>query len=318
MKPDLEKIKEITNQISLSSEEKFDMFENLRIYSNAHPVRSFNYSIFMRSSIAYATMLLILVGTSATSFASEDALPGDLLYPIKTEVNERVVKSLAFTKEKKAKVAIELVNKRMNELEEMMVKDTSTPEKVDTIAMKLEEHKGDIQDYVEEIKNTDESKTVEATNISTQLESVVDTHIDILTDISSNKDDNNNSITATGVTVVINSQDSTSSISLDLNPNKKEPVQKEDVEEINKKYAMEKIIDFSNNIEPIINTAKENGMEENSSTTEAIKTKVRRDIIDTIEKKLEIDIKDEQEGSNKPEETSSTDTQSQTEDTTQN
>src|SRR6185503_10342710 len=50
---------------------------------------------------AFAALLLIVVAGSGTAYAAKGALPGDLLYSVKTNVNEPIEGALAFSTESK-------------------------------------------------------------------------------------------------------------------------------------------------------------------------------------------------------------------------
>lgn len=184
MKPELKNLKEYTDKLSLSQEEKFDMFQNIRTYSNTHPVTSSPYMLFMKYSIAYTTMFAILIGTSATSLAAEQALPGDILYPIKTNINEKVAQTLTFSKKQKTQVTVKLVGKRMGELEKMLIEKKDTPAKIDIVVQKLDEHKEDIKEIQ---KSETEQESKDSADTYTELESMIDTHIEILEDIMEDK-----------------------------------------------------------------------------------------------------------------------------------
>lgn len=62
--------------------------------------------------------LIFTVGAGSVS-AAESALPGDVLYPIKVNVNEEVRAALARTPESRARVAIERAERRIQELKQL-------------------------------------------------------------------------------------------------------------------------------------------------------------------------------------------------------
>ena len=70
-----------------------------------------------RAMIAGAGALSFFVMTASVSYAAEYALPGDTLYPVKVHVNEGVIRALAQTPEKKAKVAEQEIERRAQEIE---------------------------------------------------------------------------------------------------------------------------------------------------------------------------------------------------------
>lgn len=321
MKPELENLKEYTSKLSLTSEEKLNMFNNLRTYSNANPVRS-KYTMLFRNSFTYASMFALLIGTSATSLAAEGALPGDILYPVKTEVNEAVVKSLSFSPSAKAKVAVNLMDKRMNELTEMIVTEVDSPEKIDTIVAMLEEHKEDLQDFTDQIEQTNPEEVQEATEIYVALETVLDTHIDILEEIAEDEE-TQLAIADVADVVVTNTAsetptqeepvDNTVVLTMMAAPAPETPVepvmmaaklQSTSTDDMattsiiadsvitGEEDAVFEITNFSTRIDPLIESAKSKASVESESTSTKIRNEVRKRIIDTVEQDLKIDIEE--------------------------
>lgn len=324
MKPELENLKEYTDKISLTSGEKLDMFQNIRAYTNAHPVQS-KYGVFFKYSLAYASMFALLIGTSATSIAAEGALPGDLLYPVKTNVNETVVKSLTFSQAQKAKVTVNLMDKRMEELEKMIVTKVDSPEKIDIIVAKLEEHKEDLQIFTDQVEQNNPEEVEEASEIYVALESVIETHIDILEDIAEDEkvqvalSDITDDIVATTISdtptdpspqevvvTITTSATSTQETSIDtvvLSASNTVPEETststQDIENTGEEDAIKEITNFSAQINPIINKIRRKDHEENSETNSIqIRTDIRKRIIENAEKRLQINI-DKESSENK-------------------
>ncbi len=305
MKPNLENLKEYTKNVSLSSGEKFDMFENIRNYSNNNPVRS-RYSVFMKHSIAYASMFALLIGTSATSYAAERSLPGDILYPVKTNINEEVAKTLSVTKKQKAKTNVKLVEKRMSELTEMVVKEKDSPEKIDIIVQKLEEHREELEDYIEDIEENNTENSDDATEIYAELESVVESHLDILEEIKEDEETEsalNIALTAlattsratstaqvtttTDVTIQINTEGNKASTT-----NNTSTATDTDNVITGEEDAVNEITNFSSKIGPLLDSVKAK-TQQNIATTTKIKDEVRKKIIEDTERKLQIDLDEE-------------------------
>ncbi len=66
----------------------------------------------------FAILFLLLVGGGA-SVAAESALPGEVLYPIKTSINEKARSFVAFSDEAKASFAANLAARRLEEAENL-------------------------------------------------------------------------------------------------------------------------------------------------------------------------------------------------------
>ena len=90
-------------QIVLSREEKALL--RARIFGEPSPAfvpsPYVMFSFSLRSVVALSLVLVVLVG-SGTAVAAQAALPGELLYTVKVNVNERVAGALAVSTEAKA------------------------------------------------------------------------------------------------------------------------------------------------------------------------------------------------------------------------
>lgn len=333
MKPNLENLNEYTSKASLTTGEKLNMFENIRAYSNANPVKS-KYTLLFKHSFAYASMFALFIGTSATSIAAEDSLPGEILYPIKVNFNENIIKSLSVTKAQKAKVNVSLVDKRMEELTEMIVKEKDSPEKIDIIAAKLEDHKEELKEYIDNIESSDSEENAQAAEIYAELESVVDIHLDILEEIAENEDDVNVDtvdqedeivpqdtpitelpIISTSSENTISDEDiATSSMKFEVQATmtlsdtqepelkaeitQKVPVKIQNIEaeeEVNamlsgEEDAVFEISNFSEKLKPIITSAKMKSAEKYQATSTIKRPDIRKRVIETAEKELDITI----------------------------
>ena len=109
----------------LTSGERTSMRARVLAHMEAHPAESkspyFFYSFQFTSTARYALagfLVLVLTGASTTS-AAQGALPGDLLYPIKISVNERVELAFATTQGEKAQVEVRLAERRVAEAQEL-------------------------------------------------------------------------------------------------------------------------------------------------------------------------------------------------------
>lgn len=91
-------------------------------------------SLISFKSMTIAIIIALLLG-GGTSFAAENALPGDALYPIKVHVNERVQELAAVSDEAEVKVQAKLATRRLEEAEKLAVQgrlDAQTQNDLDT------------------------------------------------------------------------------------------------------------------------------------------------------------------------------------------
>jgi len=122
--------------VLLTRQERDAMYIRLKKYADTHPVRDMGVvrqlehegsvvsSLFYQSlskqhmSIVTGLIIAVLLG-GGTSVAAEQAVPGDFLYTVKTEVNENVRGAFAFDAESKAKWKARLAERRLEEAERL-------------------------------------------------------------------------------------------------------------------------------------------------------------------------------------------------------
>lgn len=65
------------------------------------------------------TAVIALSGLFGASFMAESSVPGDILYPVKINVNENMKHAVAFTAESEAKVSEEIIARRAEEAQKL-------------------------------------------------------------------------------------------------------------------------------------------------------------------------------------------------------
>ena len=127
----LEKLNTINTEvkkISLSKEEKSSIRNILISYSKKSPYysertsygRLFNFAfVANRKVLISAFVILLLILGTGTSYAAEGSLPGDMLYSIKVNVNEKIASLKAITPEAKAKFNTKIIKKRLEEADKL-------------------------------------------------------------------------------------------------------------------------------------------------------------------------------------------------------
>ncbi len=73
----------------------------------------------LRYGMAVISLVLIFIMSGGSALAAEAALPGDLLYSVKINLNERLRGSLAINTEAKVAWEIEKTERRLNEIEQL-------------------------------------------------------------------------------------------------------------------------------------------------------------------------------------------------------
>lgn len=117
--------------LTLSDSVRTKMEETLRDYASFHPVRveepgrfitqvPFGASLLRLKFTTMPIAILLAVFLSAgTSFAAQSALPGDILYPVKTEVNENIRSAFTFGADAQATFEADLLEERLAEAKEL-------------------------------------------------------------------------------------------------------------------------------------------------------------------------------------------------------
>lgn len=123
MNEDIEQLLQPLKRDGLTRDERENIRRELRVFMAEHPVReeisawswtSMSLHRFASGAVAFALVLTVGAGTS---YAAEGTLPGDLLYPIKLGVNERVAGALASGPKAKATWHAERATRRLEEVE---------------------------------------------------------------------------------------------------------------------------------------------------------------------------------------------------------
>jgi len=129
----LKQFKKGSREVRLTVEEKSAMRQALLQFAQENPVAHTSqaknsrtvvspYS-FMRKARGFKVLSATVIGGiligGTVSFAAEGALPGNVLYPVKTGVNERVRGVVAVTPQAKAEWDIALVERRLTEMKEV-------------------------------------------------------------------------------------------------------------------------------------------------------------------------------------------------------
>lgn len=188
----LNNLKNEATQIRLSESEKAVMHAN--IFGTPSPVQVTksqyvtvsHYSWFSaRFVTAMAAFLIVMLGGS-TVYASQAALPGDVLYTVKVGVAEPVRAALAFSSKAKLSVHTEIAEERLEEAQELAAEGRLSADAALQIETSLEAHVQEVEALalkVEEV-NPDVAGEVSAT-----LESALAINSAILASLGDESDD---------------------------------------------------------------------------------------------------------------------------------
>lgn len=160
MKEIEKQFKNFTSKINLTGEEqnliKAKLLSRVFASSSMHTMqpRISPFSSMWFKLIPTALVLIFFVGGS-TSFAARNTLPGDLLYPFKIGVTERVQGLLLVSTKEQAKFEIILVERRSEEAIKLVKTGKLDEKKNTTLTDAIDKHTKSINSKVEELKVTD-------------------------------------------------------------------------------------------------------------------------------------------------------------------
>ena len=165
MKNKLKELKNIAKGVRLSSEEKSAMRGDLVRYMEAHPAKSY-HSILSPFSLSHfrnkktLPMLIIsglLVG-SVTSFAAENTVPGDILYPVKVHVNEAVRGAVEVSPKAKAEWGVRLVERRLEEVEKLAKNPKALAKNKETARVNFEQYTSRAKERIRKLEENNDSE----------------------------------------------------------------------------------------------------------------------------------------------------------------
>ncbi len=145
--------------------------------SSDNKFKSFNFRLMNLKPLPIALMAVLLVGVG-TSYASEQAVPGDTLYPVKTEFNERVRGFMHFGKKAKVDWEGKKAGRRLGEMKKMFESGELNEEVLAHLDKKFTTH---IEQYQKKIDFLREKEGGEKSlEILADLEMILENHSQVL------------------------------------------------------------------------------------------------------------------------------------------
>lgn len=208
MNPNDPKLKDFfgrLEQVSLSDGARARMENNLKEYAAFHSVRVAEASrlikqvpvigpvihFIKRPRIFMPALLitLMLIAGGGTSLAAQGALPGDLLYPIKIDINEEVVSALALSDEAEASLQAKLAKERLEEAETLAANGKLTAELATDLSIHLKSHQEKAETLSAKLEAKGDLKT--SGNIRSTIEGTFRSYVDVLSNLNANVSGNN-------------------------------------------------------------------------------------------------------------------------------
>src|SRR3989338_43513 len=173
---------------TLTSEEKTILQQKLlRRMRSLQVLSPFDYGHFWQSfrvaAAGFASVVLVGVGIS---YAAEDALPGDTLYAMKIEVNERVRTWVALSEEAEVEWSVVRTMRRLEELERLATAGDLNDILRDQITTRLEQNTEEANKAIESLKK---EQIAVAADASSRLESSLRVHERMLVQVAEERAD---------------------------------------------------------------------------------------------------------------------------------
>ena len=142
----LNNLKQEADKIRLTSAEKSAMRAAVfpMLQSEPRPqsvgVGSPYFFFFAPRYLVASFVVLVVLVSSGTVSAAQGALPGDLLYPVKVSINEKVEVALAPTPAAKAEVQARLADRRVEEAQTLAAQGRLDKKTAETLTVDFDEH----------------------------------------------------------------------------------------------------------------------------------------------------------------------------------
>lgn len=203
---EIKQFKKDLEKVTLSEKERTDMRNVVfsHVAENPVPVHSqvndtshfqlLQWFFTHRTLVASIATFVLVIGFTS---AAERALPGDLLYSVKVNFTEPVVKGLAFTDEAKARAYADIAERRLVEIERVSLYDDVNEEVINELSQDFKEHAEVVNDYTNKIKSSGNRRM--ARKVNADFKATLDAHAKILKVVSNEEDesDMDNAITTT-------------------------------------------------------------------------------------------------------------------------
>lgn len=162
----------------LTADERAGMHAEMRAFMAAHPVRQrapFFGPRLVRLAVPVAAVVIVFGGSA---YAAELSLPNDSLYPVKVDVIEPALSSLAFTSAQEAQVNGLLVERRLKETRELVRQERLDTATASDLRARTERHADAAQEAIRAMAA--EGDASGALEIGSDLEATIDGHLEAI------------------------------------------------------------------------------------------------------------------------------------------
>lgn len=198
MTPFEKQLHSATKNIRLSDADRARLREHLVTYMEYQPIRKKQkqavqstsrslpvFSFFRAHHISGALMIALLTSSFGMTFAAADALPGDLLYGVKVDVNEELVGAFITDTEKKIAWERERAERRLDEASQLAAEGRLDSDRKEEVTRRFAQHTDSV---VQRVLAVEQSDPVLAAEVSTEFEEALETHGVVLARLLVNQD----------------------------------------------------------------------------------------------------------------------------------
>jgi HAMP domain-containing protein len=170
----------------LLSAEKAQIREFLRAHINRHRTIYYGMHLFYSFRMATVGFTSIALIIGSISYAAEYALPGDVLYTVKVEINERVRSLTAVTSTQQAEWSVTRMTRRLEELEQLVVEGALDKKTREEVATRFEHDTKEAHAVIAQLKI---QSIQAAADTSSRLEESLRIHERVLTQVAEERED---------------------------------------------------------------------------------------------------------------------------------
>lgn len=138
--------------------------------------------VYSRPVMVAMIFLIVTLSAAGVCYAAESALPGDLLYPVKTGINEGVRSLVNVSAIDEANWQVERTDRRLAEMEQLTASDQLSAEAADQLSESISAYAEKVQQYAQEFAEAQQWE--KAVSVNTRLESTLRVHGNLISAIN--------------------------------------------------------------------------------------------------------------------------------------
>lgn len=204
----LKKLFSYASRVRMTKDDKLAVRNAILSRTGIIPIKTpyFIHIISMMSQSQYAMtfVALIFIFSGGVGYASNQSLPGDTLYPVKTEMTEKVEGFLVLGEKSKAKHEVKLAERRLEEVTTLA--RTGTLDEVVQVELQqnIKEHVAKATEHIEELSKKENFS--DAIEVTTALEKTLEVHTESLAKISETTNDTQSNTAVATLLVTMSEQ----------------------------------------------------------------------------------------------------------------